>query len=115
GAALALATAVRGRAWVVPDHGGPVVMRTVDAAIVKGPRPYTAGDDPATVPDLAVHAGNRLTTADGADVTDPCGSGRAPAGTPATVRRWRPAEAARRPAASPGGCCTPCRDRSGVR
>ncbi|MBB5431005.1 hypothetical protein HDA36_001089 [Nocardiopsis composta] len=37
GAALALSTAVRGRAWVVPDHGGPVVMRTGDAAIVKGP------------------------------------------------------------------------------
>jgi len=30
GAALALATTLRGHAWIVPDHGPPVLMRTGD-------------------------------------------------------------------------------------
>lgn len=70
GAALALATSLRGQAWIVPDHGQPVLMRTGDVAIIKGPAPYTVGDDPGTVPDLMVHADNRLTTMDAIDVTD---------------------------------------------
>ncbi|WP_062351956.1 AraC family transcriptional regulator [Herbidospora yilanensis] len=69
-ARLALATTLRGHAWIVPDHGEPVLLRTGDVAIVKGPDHYTVGDDPATPPDLVVHPGNRLTTLDGADVTD---------------------------------------------
>lgn len=70
GAALALATALRGHAWIVPNTGQPVLMRTGDVAIIKGPHPYTVGDDPSTVPDLIVHGDNRLTTMDGIDVTD---------------------------------------------
>ncbi|MFI6391903.1 AraC family transcriptional regulator [Nonomuraea sp. NPDC050547] len=70
GAMLALATALRGHAWIVPDGGEPVLMRTGDVAIVKGPAPYTIGDDPATAPDTVVHPGNRLTTIDGVDITD---------------------------------------------
>ncbi|MEV4889521.1 AraC family transcriptional regulator [Nonomuraea sp. NPDC055795] len=70
GAMLALATALRGHAWIVPDGGEPVLMRTGDVAIVKGPAPYTIGDDPATAPDIVVHPGNRLTTMDGVDITD---------------------------------------------
>ena len=70
GAALALATTLRGHAWIVPDHGEPVLMQTGDVAIVKGPLPYTVGDDPGTVPDIIVHVDNRLTTVDGIDVTD---------------------------------------------
>ncbi|MFI6300047.1 AraC family transcriptional regulator [Nonomuraea sp. NPDC050790] len=70
GAMLALATALRGHAWIVPDGGEPVLMRTGDVAIVKGPAPYTIGDDPATAPDIIVCPGNRLTTMDGVDVTD---------------------------------------------
>ncbi|MFE0154295.1 AraC family transcriptional regulator [Nonomuraea sp. NPDC059007] len=70
GAMLALATALRGHAWIVPDGGEPVLMRTGDVAIVKGPAPYTIGDDPATAPDTIVHPGNRLTTMDGVDITD---------------------------------------------
>ena len=69
-AALALATTLSGHAWIVPDDGDPVLMRTGDVAIVKGPHPYTVADDPRTVPDLIVHPGNRLTTMDGVDVTD---------------------------------------------
>lgn len=70
GAALALATTLRGHAWIVPDHGEPVLMRTGDVAIIKGPDPYTVADAPGTVPDVIVNTGNRLTTIDGVDVTD---------------------------------------------
>ncbi|TYB71400.1 AraC family transcriptional regulator [Nonomuraea sp. PA05] len=86
GAMLTLATALRGHAWIVPDGGEPVLMRTGDVAIVKGPDPYTIGDDPATEPHTIVHAGNRLTTMDGVDVTEelrlgPRTSGLAPDGS----------------------------------
>ncbi|WP_026875130.1 AraC family transcriptional regulator [Jiangella gansuensis] len=69
GAPLALAAALRGHAWIVPDDAEPLLLRTGDVAIVKGPQPYTVGDDPRTAPDIVVHAGNRLTTTDGRDVT----------------------------------------------
>lgn len=69
GAPLALATALRGHAWVVPDRGEPILMRTGDIAITKGPHPYTVGDDPGTEPTITVCAGNRLTTMDGLDIT----------------------------------------------
>ncbi|MEV4171205.1 AraC family transcriptional regulator [Nonomuraea sp. NPDC049709] len=70
GAMLALATTLRGHAWIVPDEGEPVLMRTGDVVIIKGPDPYTIGDDPATAPDTIVHPGNRLTTMDNVDITD---------------------------------------------
>ncbi|GAB1822801.1 AraC family transcriptional regulator [Herbidospora sp. RD11066] len=70
GARLALASALRGHAWIVPDHGEPVLLNTGDVAIVKGPAPYTVGDDPTTAPDIVVGPGNRLTTLDGVDVTE---------------------------------------------
>lgn len=86
GAALALATTLRGHAWIVPDDGAPVLMRTGDVSIVKGPHPYTVGDHPDTPPEITVHAGNRLTTMDGVDITDelrlgPRTSGRTPDGS----------------------------------
>lgn len=70
GAALALATVLRGHAWIVPDQGEPVFMDTGDVAIVKGPDHYTVGDDPGTAPRIVVHEDNRLTNVDGTDVTD---------------------------------------------
>ncbi len=86
GAALALATAVRGEAWIVPDQGPPVLMRTDDVVIVKGPHPYTVADHPSTRPDVVVHADNRLTDSSGTDVTDAWQlgsrtSGRSPQGS----------------------------------
>ncbi|MEV0581473.1 AraC family transcriptional regulator [Nonomuraea sp. NPDC050310] len=69
-AALALATVLRGHAWVVPDKGEPVLMRVGDVTIVKGPAPYTISDDPATPPDVVVKPGNRLISMDGVDVTE---------------------------------------------
>ena len=50
GAALALATTLRGDAWIVPDQGEPALMHSGDVAIIKGPSPYTVADDPATRP-----------------------------------------------------------------
>lgn len=70
GAALALATTVRGEAWVVPDAGEPVRMREGDVVLVKGPQPYTVADDPGTAPSIVVHAGNRLTDLAGRDITE---------------------------------------------
>jgi AraC-like DNA-binding protein len=86
GAPLALATTLRGHAWITYGGGEPVLMRTGDVAIIKGPNPYTISDDPATAPEIIVHAGNRLTTMDNIDVTDklrlgPRTSGRTPDGS----------------------------------
>ena len=69
-APLALATTLRGEAWIVPDHGEPTLLRTGDIAVLKGPAPYTVADHPDTPPSLIVRPGNRLTTLDGTDVTD---------------------------------------------
>lgn len=69
GAALALATVLRGQAWVVPDDGEPVLIRAGEVAVIRGPHPYTVGDDPATAPMLQVLAGNALRTMDGVDVS----------------------------------------------
>lgn len=70
GAPLALASTVYGEAWVVPDHGGPTLLRTGDVAVVKGPAPYTVADEPGTAPTIVVGPDNQLTTVDGLDITD---------------------------------------------
>jgi AraC-like DNA-binding protein len=67
---LALATALHGQAWIVPDGEEPTLVRTGDVVVVKGPDPYTVADRPDTPPSLVVDADNRLITADGRDVTD---------------------------------------------
>jgi AraC-like DNA-binding protein len=69
-APLALATALRGHAWIVPGDAEPTLIRTGDVAVIKGPGRYTVCDDPDTPPTTVVHPGNRLTTIDGVDVTD---------------------------------------------
>lgn len=89
-APLALATVLRGHAWIVPDDGTPAMINVGDVAIIKGPEPYTVGDDPATAPDIVVHDGNRLTRLDGTDVTDelslgPNTSGERPDGSAVVV------------------------------
>lgn len=67
---LAMATVLRGHAWIVPDIGEPVPMGLGDIAIVKGPAPYTVADSPQTEPTIIVQERNRLTAMDGRDVTD---------------------------------------------
>ncbi|RIQ33682.1 AraC family transcriptional regulator [Jiangella rhizosphaerae] len=69
GAALALATVLRGHAWIVPDDAEPVLIRPGEVAVIRGPRPYTVGDDPHTAPSIEVLAGGRLRTVDGADLS----------------------------------------------
>ncbi|MFC7404249.1 AraC family transcriptional regulator [Georgenia alba] len=73
-APLALATPLRGHAWVV-DAGSTYRVGPGDVAVVTGSRPYVVADDPATPADVVVHAGNRVTTLDGREVTtlDPPG------------------------------------------
>ncbi|SDU68172.1 AraC family transcriptional regulator [Jiangella alkaliphila] len=68
GSALALVTVLRGQAWVVPDAAAPVPIRPGEVAVVRGPHPYTVGDDPGTAPTIEVLAGGRLRTTDGADL-----------------------------------------------
>jgi AraC-like DNA-binding protein len=70
GAPLALATVLRGHAWIVPDDAPPTLVRTDDIAIICGSDHYTVAHDPAVPPDLVVHAGGRYTTPAGVDVTD---------------------------------------------
>jgi AraC-like DNA-binding protein len=66
---LALATTLRGQAWIVPDGDEPTLIRTGDVAVIKGPDPYTVADRPDTPASLVLDAANRLITADGRDVT----------------------------------------------
>lgn len=79
GAALALATVLRGHAWVVTDDAEPVLVRAGEVAVMRGPHPYTVGDDPGTAPALQVLAGNRVCTMDGAEVPAAEALGRRPA------------------------------------
>lgn len=69
-APLALATALRGHAWIVPGDAEPTLVRTGDVAVIKGPGHYTVSDHPDTPPTTVVLPGNRLTTIDGVDITD---------------------------------------------
>jgi AraC-like DNA-binding protein len=69
-APLTLLTVLRGEAWVVPDGREAVRLRAGDAAIVRGPDPYTVADDPATPPQAVIHPGQRCTTPDGEDLTE---------------------------------------------
>jgi AraC-like DNA-binding protein len=56
-AQLALATLVRGSAWVTRDGIEPTRMEEGDVAIFNGPEPYVVGDAPDTVPQLRIHPG----------------------------------------------------------
>jgi len=69
-APLALATAVRGTAWIVPDDDEPVEMDTGDIAIIKGPEPYTVADPVDTEPQMLIGPGGRCQTLTGRDLRD---------------------------------------------
>ena len=47
-APLTVVVMVRGEAWVVPDDGDLTRLRPGEVVIVRGPKPYTVADDPAT-------------------------------------------------------------------
>jgi AraC-like DNA-binding protein len=67
-APLAVVAMVRGHAWVVPDAGDAMRLGPRDVAIIRGPKPYTVADDPATPPQVVIHPGQRCTTPSGVDL-----------------------------------------------
>ncbi|MGH3735632.1 MAG: cupin domain-containing protein [Micromonosporaceae bacterium] len=68
GAPLSVVAMMRGTAWVVPDTGPPTRLGPGDVAVFGRSDPYTVADDPATVPQVVIHPGQRCTTVDGADL-----------------------------------------------
>ncbi|NED99042.1 AraC family transcriptional regulator [Phytoactinopolyspora halotolerans] len=86
GAPLALATAQRGYAWIVPDDAPPALLNEGDIAVIRGSDHYTVAHQPELTPQLIVHSSGRYTTLAGVDVTDElrtstrtCGEGSADA------------------------------------
>lgn len=67
-APLSLVALMRGEAWVVPDDGDAVRLRPGDVAITRGADPFTFADDPATLPQVVIHPGQRCTTPDGKEL-----------------------------------------------
>ncbi|WP_425582020.1 AraC family transcriptional regulator [Streptosporangium fragile] len=70
---LALATMVRGEAWVVPSGGPARPLRPGEVALVHGGRSFVIADSPGTPPRVFVHDGD----GDGAGEADePAAGGR---------------------------------------
>lgn len=67
GAPLSVVTPVRGGAWILPEDGDPLRLNPGDVAIVRGPRPYTVADDPASPVGVVIGPG-QVCTRDGEDV-----------------------------------------------
>ncbi|WP_280509786.1 AraC family transcriptional regulator [Nocardia farcinica] len=70
GAALTLVAMAQGGCWVRADGHPPVRLDPGDAAIVRGPHPYTLSDSPTTSPRLFVEAADRCTDLDGREVPE---------------------------------------------
>ncbi|WP_030721006.1 AraC family transcriptional regulator [Streptomyces sp. NRRL F-2580] len=69
-APLSVVTMVHGDAWLVPEHGTPVVIRPGDVAVVRGPEPYTVADSRDTPVQITVGPEQRCSTEEGEDVTE---------------------------------------------
>ncbi|MGI5169803.1 cupin domain-containing protein [Spirillospora sp. CA-253888] len=69
-APLCLLAMVREDAWVVYDDGERFRVRQGDVAIIRGPEPYVAADDPATAAQVVIHPGQRCTTPDGTSLSE---------------------------------------------
>ncbi len=69
-APLTLVAVVSGTAWVAPDQGADRQVEPGDVAILRGPGHYTVADHPDTPIQFVIHAGQRCTTADGAETSD---------------------------------------------
>ena len=67
-AQLALATLVRGSAWVVRDGIEPTRMEEADVAIFNGPEPYVVSDQLGTAPQLRIHPGGICEPSPGAPI-----------------------------------------------
>ncbi|MGW3310896.1 AraC family transcriptional regulator [Streptomyces sp. NPDC001073] len=64
-APLTVMLMVRGDAWITPDTGERVRLRTGDLAIARGPDPYTCGDTPDTTPQAVILPGGECRYPDG--------------------------------------------------
>ncbi|WP_328967709.1 AraC family transcriptional regulator [Streptomyces sp. NBC_00239] len=60
-APLCLMLVRRGEAWIEPEDGPPVRLTPGDAAIARGPAPYTVCDRPGTPPRVTVDADGQCT------------------------------------------------------
>ncbi|MCF6523416.1 AraC family transcriptional regulator [Streptomyces sp. JJ36] len=69
-APVSVVTPARGTAWMLPDHGTPVLLHPGDVAVVRGPDPYTLADRPGTPVQITVGPDQRCSTAGGEDVTE---------------------------------------------
>ncbi|RZQ66009.1 AraC family transcriptional regulator [Amycolatopsis suaedae] len=58
-APLTVVVPVRGEAWIVPGDEAPQRLDPGDVAVVRGPRPYTVADDPATEPQAVILPGGK--------------------------------------------------------
>ncbi|MDV9195871.1 AraC family transcriptional regulator [Streptomyces sp. Wh19] len=54
GAQLTLVTMLNGSVWITPANGEPTAVGPGDIAVLRGPAPYTVGDDPASPPQQVV-------------------------------------------------------------
>ena len=67
-APLCLVAVTRGEAWLVPEAGEALRLSPGDAAVIRGPDPYTLADDPGTAPQVVILPGQRCITPDGQEV-----------------------------------------------
>jgi AraC-like DNA-binding protein len=66
-APLSVIAVLRGSTWLSPDSQPPELLEAGDIAIVRGPEPYTFGDDPNTAIQAIIHPDQRCTAANGRD------------------------------------------------
>ncbi|MFI6519421.1 cupin domain-containing protein [Spirillospora sp. NPDC050679] len=69
-APLCLLAMVREGSWVTYDDGERFRVGEGDVAIIRGPEPYVAADDPATRAQVVIHPGQRCTTPDGTSLSE---------------------------------------------
>jgi AraC-like DNA-binding protein len=69
-APLTVISMVRGEAWVRPDDGEDVELRSGDVAIIRGPEPYDVTDAQGTAPQAIILPGQRCVTPDGQELTE---------------------------------------------
>ncbi|MFJ6619877.1 AraC family transcriptional regulator [Kitasatospora sp. NPDC091335] len=69
-APLSIVTMVHGDAWLIPDHGTPILIRPGDMAVLRGPEPYTVADALDTPVQITVGPQQRCSTYEGEDVTE---------------------------------------------
>ncbi|AKZ58875.1 Transcriptional regulator, AraC family [Streptomyces ambofaciens ATCC 23877] len=64
-APLTVMLMVRGDAWIVPDTGERLRLRTGDLVLARGPDPYTCADDPGTPAQAVILPGGACSYPDG--------------------------------------------------